>query len=611
MKPAPPVTTARMRAAQVSGSGCAATVAPMRGLLVTFEGIDRSGKTTQARLLCDALGDDAVGVREPGGTALGERVRELLKDPSAQIGAEAEALLFAAARAELVAHEVRPALERGKVVVSDRFLDSSLAYQGAARGLGVEEVERINRFATGGLVPDLTILLEIDPAAAAARAGESDRFEDEGRALQEQVGAAYEELAEADPGRWRRIDADRSVRGGPRRRAGRRRAGARGGAGMSAGGPELAGTEDHPQARIVLGGALRGEPSHAYLFHGPAGVGKRTVARAFAAELLAEGDSDPDSVRTRVAHGSHPDLTWVRPSGAHVMRTDDVDVPVVAAASRTPFEARRRVFVLERVDTMNDEVANRMLKTLEEPASFVHLILLTDQLRRVLETVVSRCQLVRFDPLPAARVTEVLEAAGVPAERAAACARLALGNADRARYLASPAGEELRADVERIVSGALAGGSRDDAGAEPWRSLLARAEERRAEVDESAARERAERLELEPKGRARKALERELEDAAKRDSRRAATEVLDLGLGLAALGFRDLVCLAEGAEEAVLAPDRSPALADRARGRDPRRLREAAERCEETRQSLLVNVSEELALSALGFRLAGLVGAPG
>jgi dTMP kinase len=199
-----------MTAGQVSGSGSTATVAAVRGLLVTFEGIDRSGKTTQARLLCDALGDAALGVREPGGTPLGERVRELLKDPAAKIGPEAETLLFAAARAELVAHVVRPALEQGKVVVSDRFLDSSLAYQGAARGLGVEEVERINRFATGGLVPDLTILLEIDPAAAAARAGESDRFEDEGLALQTAVLEAYEQLAAADPGRWRRIDATRS-----------------------------------------------------------------------------------------------------------------------------------------------------------------------------------------------------------------------------------------------------------------------------------------------------------------------------------------------------------------------------------------------------------------
>jgi dTMP kinase len=181
----------------------------VNGLFVTVEGIDRSGKTTQARMLCEALGDEALPVREPGGTPAGERVRELLKDPDVEIGAEAETLLFAAARAELVTRVIRPALEAGRVVVSDRFLDSSLAYQGLARGLGVEEVERINRFATGGLVPDLTVLLWIEPAAAAARAGEADRFEGEGDSLQRAVFAAYKELAAADPRRWRRIDADR------------------------------------------------------------------------------------------------------------------------------------------------------------------------------------------------------------------------------------------------------------------------------------------------------------------------------------------------------------------------------------------------------------------
>jgi dTMP kinase len=182
----------------------------MRGLFVTFEGIDRSGKTTQARLLCDALGDEALGVREPGGTPAGERVRDLLKDASVPLGAEAEALLFAAARAELVERVIRPALAEGRVVVSDRFLDSSLAYQGGARGLGVEEVERVNRFATGGLVPDLTFLLEIDLGEAARRSGERDRFEDEGAELQSAVLEAYERLVAADPGRWRRIDAARA-----------------------------------------------------------------------------------------------------------------------------------------------------------------------------------------------------------------------------------------------------------------------------------------------------------------------------------------------------------------------------------------------------------------
>ena len=182
----------------------------MRGLFVTFEGIDRSGKTTQARLLVDALGSSALGVREPGGTPAAERVRDLLKDASVPLGVEAEALLFAAARAEIVSNVIRPALADGKVVVSDRFLDSSLAYQGGARGLGVEEVERINRFATGGLTPDLTFLLDLPPSEAAARAGESDRFEDEGSSLQEAVLDTYGRLMADDPGRWRRIDASRA-----------------------------------------------------------------------------------------------------------------------------------------------------------------------------------------------------------------------------------------------------------------------------------------------------------------------------------------------------------------------------------------------------------------
>src|SRR3954454_5029236 len=181
----------------------------MAGLFVTFEGIDRSGKTTQARMLVEALGDEALAVREPGGTPVGERLRELLKDPALTLGPEAEALLFAAARAELVAQVIRPALEAGRVVVSDRFLDSSLAYQGVARGLGVDEVRQINDFAVRGLTPDITFLLQIDPESAATRSGQLDRFEDEVTSLQNPVFDAYAELAEADPSRWRILDADR------------------------------------------------------------------------------------------------------------------------------------------------------------------------------------------------------------------------------------------------------------------------------------------------------------------------------------------------------------------------------------------------------------------
>jgi len=374
---------------------------------------------------------------------------------------------------------------------------------------------------------------------------------------------------------------------------------------MTAEAPQLAGTEDHPHARMVLGSALAsGTPSHAYLFHGPPGTGKRTAALALAAELLAEGEDDPDGARARAMHGTHPDLTWVRPTGAHVMRVSDVEGPVVSAASRTPFESRRRVFVLERVDTMNDEVANRLLKTLEEPPSFVHLILLTDQLGRVIDTVVSRCQLVRFDPLPAERIAAILEEEGIDPERAAASGRLALGNAARARYLASDEGMALRGEVERLVLDALGAIHME----EPWRGLLQRAEERREAAEASVEERKRERLEQEPRGRERSAMEREFDDTAKRDGRRARTEVLELGLELAAIAFRDLVATASGAGAAVLGTDRIGDLAPSAEGRDPVRLREAAEACEETRSAFQLNVTEELALSALTFRLRELVG---
>jgi dTMP kinase len=161
-------------------------------------------------MLCDALGDRAVGAREPGGTELGERVRSLLGDRAVEMGAHAEALLFAAARAELVEQVIKPALAEGRVVVCDRFLDSSLAYQGVARGLGVEEVARVNEWAIGGeLRPDLTFLLVLDPGEAASRAGDDARF---GSAeVQALVQQAYERMADAEPERWRRVDARRSA----------------------------------------------------------------------------------------------------------------------------------------------------------------------------------------------------------------------------------------------------------------------------------------------------------------------------------------------------------------------------------------------------------------
>ena len=184
-----------------------------RGRLITIEGLDGAGKTTLARALVerlDASGTVAELLREPGGVAAAERIRELVKDPGLEIAPRAEALLYAAARAQLVQQRLEPLLERGTLVVLDRFVDSSLAYQGAGRGLGLEQVRTINEFATRGLTPDLTLLLRLSPDAGRERQGERglapDRLERESEQFFARIAAAYEELARAEPQRIRVID---------------------------------------------------------------------------------------------------------------------------------------------------------------------------------------------------------------------------------------------------------------------------------------------------------------------------------------------------------------------------------------------------------------------
>lgn len=185
------------------------------GTLITIEGIDGAGKSTLAAALSIELaatrGVSVELLREPGGVEVSERIRALVKDPALAVLPRTEALLYAAARAQLVQEKLEPLLRAGTVVLLDRFVDSSLAYQGAGRSLGIQEIRAINLFATGGLTPDRTLLLSISPAAGRARqherALEPDRLERESEGFFSAIAAAYEQLALAEPGRIRAIDA--------------------------------------------------------------------------------------------------------------------------------------------------------------------------------------------------------------------------------------------------------------------------------------------------------------------------------------------------------------------------------------------------------------------
>jgi DNA polymerase III subunit delta' len=366
----------------------------------------------------------------------------------------------------------------------------------------------------------------------------------------------------------------------------------------------LPGTEHQPQARVALTAALQSEDhlSHAYLFHGPSGTGKRQAARAFAATLLARGQADAADVERRVWAGVHPDLTWVEPRGAHDILVDDVRKRVVREVALRPFEASKRVFVIADAERMNEESQNALLKTLEEPSPFAHFVLVSSAPGRLLPTIPSRCRPVRFGPVPAERIAELLVADGAEASLADACARLSGGDMAKARRLAGE-GSELRGEAEAAARATLRDWEDGEwTLAEPWRDLLERAAEsgERAEADVKEQLEQL--LENEPK-RGRGGIVKEFELQARRAHRRAHTASLDHSLELVQLWFRDLVAIASRSEAQVFNTDRMAALTEDAEGRDVDSLIRCVDLCEATRRRLERNVLEDLALESLFNRL--------
>jgi DNA polymerase-3 subunit delta' len=308
------------------------------------------------------------------------------------------------------------------------------------------------------------------------------------------------------------------------------------------------------------------------------------VARTFAAEILAAGASDPDDARRRalIDPSPHPDLVWLKPRGAQHM-VEEVRERVIRASSYRPFEAEKRVFVIEAAEQMRDESQNALLKTLEEPPDFVHLILLTAEPAMLLETIASRCQPIDFSPLPPEVVEARLSGAASPEEIGAA-ARLSAGDVARAQFLLSDSGRELRAAALELET--------------DWQKVL-KAAESVGEETEAATRDL---LDEEAEAGVKRSA-RDISDEAKRAGRRRRTETLDLALELNASWFRDLAATASGATDVVFNRDHLAELQSRATALGPGRPRRAAELVQDTRRRLELNVSEELALEALAFRL--------
>jgi DNA polymerase III subunit delta' len=370
-------------------------------------------------------------------------------------------------------------------------------------------------------------------------------------------------------------------------------------------------TERQLRARAAIAAALAAGPSHAYLLRGPRGAGKRAAARAFAAEILAGGSEGPEDARRRALldPSPHPDLVWLAPTGPRHM-VEEVRERVIRGAAYRPFEGERRVFVIEAAEALGDESQNALLKTLEEPPAFVHLILISSEPEALQETIVSRCQAIEFSPLPPEAIEESLNGAAEPDELATV-ARLSGGDLELAGYLISDDGRALR-EAALVLARATGrdspdtrreGASADTGPTAPWTALLNIAEQ----AGEHAEEETRRALEAQAEAGLKRS-RRELGDEARRAGRRRRTEILDLGLGLVGSWYRDLAAVSAGADEVVFNRDRPAELRSGALGLDPAPARRAAELVQDTRRRLDLNVSEELALEALFFRIDSLLG---
>ncbi len=427
------------------------------GVFVCFEGGEGAGKSTQSKLLgerLEAAGHVVLLTHEPGATPVGAEVRRIVLDPSTgELADRTEALLYAADKAEHIHAVVRPALERGEVVVTDRYVDSTLAYQGAGRSLDAAELEWVARWATEDLRPHLTVLLDLDPAAGLTRFAERDRIEGESIEFHQRVREEFLKLAEADPDHYLVLDARAPAEEIAEAVHDRVTA-------LLAGGTPVTSVED---TRTVWDGlvgqravierlqrAVAGDMSHAWLFTGPPGSGRSNAAIAFAAGLQCEqGGCGVCHSCHEIAVGSHPDV--------RVTRTEKLSIGVdevrdlVRSSALAPVGNRWQVMVVEDADRLTDQAANALLKAIEEPTERTVWLLCAPTVEDVLPTIRSRTRLVVLATPSVEDVTDFLvRTEGLGVETASYAARASQGHIGRARALARD--EDTRRRRREVVA---------------------------------------------------------------------------------------------------------------------------------------------------------------
>ena len=425
-----------------------------RGVFVCFEGGEGAGKSTQARLLQQRLEADGHVVlltHEPGDTLVGKDIRRIVLDPATgHLADRTEALLYAADKAEHVEKVVLPALERGEVVITDRYVDSTLAYQGAGRDLDAADLELVARWATSDLRPHLTVLLDLEPSAGFTRFEERDRIEGESLDFHQRVREEFLLLAQGrsrplpGPRRPRRRRRDRRPRCTPASRCRPRRRGMTVWDGLVGQGPVI----DRLQRAVA--GRSTGEMTHAWLFTGPPGSGRSNTAIAFAAALQCEqGGCGQCHSCHEVEVGSHPDV--------RITRTEKLSIGVdevrelVRASALAPVGRRWQVMVVEDADRLTDQAANALLKAIEEPTDRTVWLLCAPTVEDVLPTIRSRTRLVVLATPSVDDVTDFLvRAEGLGVETASYAARASQGHIGRARALARD--EDTRRRRREVVA---------------------------------------------------------------------------------------------------------------------------------------------------------------